>query len=180
MKFLRKILMVLAVLFVIPFIVALFMHKDYSVVREITLKKTKQEVFDFIRLLKNQDRYSKWASIDSNMKKEYKGIDGTVGFISAWDSDNNNVGKGEMEITQIKEGERLDFVLHFMKPFEAISTAYMTTDSISEKETKVKWGFNGHMNYPMNFLLLVCNMESMIGKDLQSGLDKLKTVLETK
>ena len=36
--------------------------------------------------LKNQDDYSKWASIDSTMKKSYKGIDATPGFVAAWDN----------------------------------------------------------------------------------------------
>jgi hypothetical protein len=34
------------------------------------------------------------------------------------------------------------------------------------------------MAYPMNLMPLFMNMEEMPGKDLQGGLDKLKTVLE--
>jgi hypothetical protein len=33
--------------------------------------------------------------MDPNAKMEYKGTDGTVGFISAWDSKIKYVGKGE-------------------------------------------------------------------------------------
>jgi hypothetical protein len=54
----------------------------------------------------------------------------------------------------------------------------MTTEAISEKQTKVKWGFIGNMKYPMNLMLLFMNMEKMVGNDLNIGLTNLKGVLE--
>lgn len=115
---------------------------------------------------------------DPNMKKEFRGTDGTVGFVYSWDSENKNVGKGEQKVSSIVEGERIDFNLLFIKPFEGIATANMSTDSVSENNTKVKWGFKSSMPYPMNTMLLFMNMEEMLGKDLEIGLDNLKTVLE--
>ena len=37
-----------------------------------------------------------------------KGVDGTKGFIAAWNSQNKNVGKGEQEITNIVENTLID------------------------------------------------------------------------
>src|SRR6478736_279635 len=99
MKILKKIAIVLVALIAILLIVALFVKKDFKVEREIVINKPKKEVFDYIRFIKNQDHYSKWAMMDPNMKKTYTGTDGTVGFISAWESENKNVGTGEQEIT---------------------------------------------------------------------------------
>jgi len=178
MKIVKKILIALVIIIAIPLIVALFTNKDYAVEKEVIINKPRQEVFDYIKLLKNQDNYSVWATMDPDMEKSYKGIDGTVGFISAWNSKNKEVGKGEQEIMKITDGERLDFQLRFEIPFEATDNAYMTTDSISENQTKVKWGFTGKMDYPMNFMLLFMDMEDMIGKDLENGLSNLKKVLE--
>ena len=96
------------------------------------------------------------------MKKTYSGTDGTVGFVSAWESDNKDVGIGEQEIKKITEGERIDFELRFFEPFESTDPAYMTTESVSENQTKVKWGFNGHMDYPMNIMMLFIDFEKMI------------------
>lgn len=178
MKIVKKILIALVIIIAIPLIIALFTNKDYAVEKEVVINKPKQEVFNYIKLLKNQDNYSVWATMDPNMEKSYKGIDGTIGFISAWDSKNNEVGKGEQEIMKITDGERVDFQLRFEIPFEATDNAYMTTDSISENQTKVKWGFTGKMDYPMNFMLLFMDMEDMIGKDLENGLSNLKKVFE--
>lgn len=178
MKLLKKIFIGIALLIAIPLIIALFVKKDYSVEREVTINKSKNEVFDYIKLLKNQDHYSKWATLDPDMKKTYSGTDGTVGFVSAWDSDDKNVGKGEQEIIKIREGERIDFELRFYEPFEAVEPAYMVTESVSGDQTIVKWGFRGHMDYPMNIMFLFMDMEEMIGADLEMGLTKLKTLLE--
>lgn len=112
------------------------------------------------------------------MKKSYKGTDGTVGFTARWESSKKDVGWGEQEIKKITEGERIDFELRFIKPFEAIEPAYMTTETINENQTKVVWGFSGHMNYPMNFMLLFMDMEEIIGGDLETGLRDLKAILE--
>ena len=178
MKILKRILLVILIIIAIPLIVALFVKKDYAVEREIVINKPKQEVFDYIKYLKNQDNYSKWATMDPNMKKSYQGTDGTVGFVSHWESENENVGWGEQEIKNIVDGERIDFELRFIKPFESTEPAYMTTEAMSDNQTKVKWGFSGHMNYPMNLMLLFMNMEKMIGDDLQTGLSNLKEVME--
>lgn len=178
MKIIKKILLFIVLLIALVLIAALFIKKDYTVVREVIINKQKQEVFNYIKSLKNQDNYSKWAKMDVNAKKEYSGTDGTVGFVSAWDSQNDHVGKGSQTIKKITEGERIDIDLKFLKPFESNALAYMTTDSVAANQTKVKWGFEGSMPYPMNIMKLVMNMEKMIGDDLQTGLDNLKTVLE--
>ena len=159
-------------------IIAMLTKKDYGVIREVIISKPKSVVFEYVKLLQNQDNFSVWANKDPEMKKDFRGTDGTVGFVSAWDSKMKDVGKGEQEIKKIIEGERIDYELRFIEPFASTSFAYITFEGVSETQTKVKWGFTGKMNYPMNLLLLTMNMERMIGKDFQDGLNKLKVILE--
>ena len=68
-----------------------FIKKDYQIEREIVINQPKTEVFNYIKSLRNQDNFSKWATMDPNMKKVYTGTDGTPGFISFWDSEIKNV-----------------------------------------------------------------------------------------
>lgn len=178
MKVLKKILLVIAIIIAIPLVIALFVKKDYAVERSVTINKPKAEVFNYIRYLKNQDNYSVWANMDPAMHKEYRGTDGTPGFVSAWSSTQKDVGKGEQEIKKIAEGERIDFELRFIEPFASTAPAYMATQAVSGNQTNVKWGFSGHMGYPTNIMLLFMNMEDMIGKDLETGLHNLKAILE--
>lgn len=158
-------------------IAALFVPKGMKATREIIINKPNAEVFNYIRQLKNQDNYSKWGSMDPNMKKEYKGTDATVGFVSAWEG-NKKVGTGEQEITGIEEGKKLSTELRFIKPFKSIAQSSMITEAVDNNSTKVSWGFEGSMNYPMNVMKLFMNMEKAIGNDFSTGLNNLKTLLE--
>ena len=178
MSILITIISIIAGLVILVLIIALFLKKEYTIERDIVIDKPGQQVFSYIKLIKNQDVYSVWNQIDPAMQKTYTGTDGTVGFVYAWDSTNKKAGKGEQEITSIKEGERMDMALHFIRPFEGRSIAYMTTTPAAANQTKVKWGINGKMNYPMNFMMLFMNMENMLGKDLTDGLGNLKRILE--
>ena len=49
-------------------------------------------------LIKNQEYWSPWAERDPNMKRTYTGIDGEIGFVSAWKSDHKQVGSGEQQL----------------------------------------------------------------------------------
>ncbi|WP_369753906.1 SRPBCC family protein [Flavobacterium sp. WC2409] len=178
MKIIKRILFAILGIIVLALIAALIMPKEYAVEREIIINQQKDSVFNYIKHLKNQDNFSVWSKTDPNMKKTFSGVDGTVGAIAAWESDDKNVGFGEQEIKKITPGERIDFELRFKKPFESTDNAYFTTESISASETKVKWGFNGKMPYPMNLMLPVMNMDEMLGKDLEKGLNDLKIILE--
>lgn len=177
MKFLKGLLLAVAGIVILALVIALFVKKDYAVERSITINKPESEVFDYIKHIKNQDQYSVWNQRDPQMKKTYTGTDGTVGFISAWEG-NKDVGKGEQEITNIIEGDRVDMKLRFKEPFEAEDDAYMATQGMGASQTNVKWGFKGKMAYPMNLMLLFMDMENMLGKDLQDGLNNLKMAME--
>ncbi|MRG47213.1 polyketide cyclase [Chitinophaga sp. SYP-B3965] len=159
-------------------IIALFIKKEYTIERVVVINKPKTVVYDYLRLLRNHNNFIKWALIDPNMKKEYRGTDGTVGFVSTWDSENKQVGKGEQEIIKIQEGEKIDYELRFIRPFEGTSYASIANVAVGEQQTRVIWVFNGKMKYPMNLMLLFMNLEKMLSRDLDEGLAKLKTILE--
>ncbi len=178
MKWLKRVLIIIAALIAIILIVAAIAPKEYAVQREVTINKPSTEVFTYVKYLKNQDNFSVWATIDPGMKKAFKGEDGTVGFISSWESTNQDVGRGEQEIKKIVEGKRIDFELRFHEPFESTDQAYMSTESTGAGSTKVTWGFNGAMPYPMNLMLLAMDMDGMLGDQLAQGLTNLKTILE--
>jgi hypothetical protein len=177
MNILITILLVLAAVIVLLLFLALFTNKTYSLKREIKITKPLQEVFNFLRYLRNQEHFSKWVMMDPNMKKEFRGTDGSVGFVYAWDG-NKQAGKGEQELKGISEGERIDVEVRFLKPFEGIAKTPFTTKSISANETLVTWGMTSTLKYPMNIMLLFMNMDKLLGKDLETSLLTLKKILE--
>jgi uncharacterized membrane protein len=178
MGIIKKILVLLILIFAIVLIAAYFMPKNYAIEREITINKPVDSVFNYVKYLKNQNEFSVWANIDPKMKSTYKGTDGTVGAISAWESNVKEVGVGEQEITKITEGKRIDFALRFKKPMDDTAVGFMSTENITGNQTKVKWGINGVIPYPMNIMLPMMKMDQMIGNDLQKGLENLKAKME--
>lgn len=174
MKTLKKILIVLAIIIAIPLIAALFVKREFKTEREITIDKPKQEVFDYIKYLENQKNYDTWHSMDATVKNTTEGIDGTVGFIYAWDGE--KIGKGEQEIIKIEEGRRIDTELRFKTPFESEASCYLLTEAKGADRTLVTWGMSGTSPYPFNLMSLFFDM----GDDFDEGLKNLKIILETR
>ena len=134
-------------------LVGLFSRKSYAMKRDVIINKPKSEVFNYIRHIKNQDHFNKWVMMDLNMKKSYRGTDGTVGFVYAWDG-NKKAGKGEQEIKNIIEGERLDLEVRFERPFVNTAKTPFTIEA-APGGTKVIWAMSSSMKYPMNIMLLL-------------------------
>lgn len=177
MKILKIIGLAIVGIIVILLIVGAVSEKSFGAEAETFVSKPKDQVFEYVKYLKNQDAFSKWASIDPEMVQSYTGTDGEVGFVSAWTSDHPDVGVGEQEIMAITP-DRIDYELRFKEPFESVATCYITLESAEDGNTKVVWGFNGDMAYPMNLMMLFMDMEGAIQSDLQVGLDNLKVILD--
>jgi uncharacterized protein YndB with AHSA1/START domain len=177
MKIVKKNLIGLAGLIALIMLVAAFVKKEFAVEKEVLISKPQNEVYDYLKILKNQDNWSVWAKMDPNMKKSYKGTDGTVGFVSAWEG-NSDVGSGEQEIKAMVPNSRIDYELRFIKPWESTSPVYMVLEDAGAGVTRVKWGISGKMAYPTNIMMLVMNMNESLGKDFSDGLANLKGILE--
>ena len=173
-----SILVAVIILIALLLIFALFLEKEYSINKEIIINKPVSEVFAYLKHIKNQDYFSKWVMTDPKMEKKYKGIDGTVGFVYAWDSKNKKAGAGEQEIIKIEEDRIIDIEVRFIRPFAGISYTPFRTAFISEDQTKVIWGIRNKMKYPMNLMVFVFNMKKILGKDIEISLGNLKTILE--
>ena len=178
MKTLYIILAIVAAIIVLLLIIALFIKKEYTISREVTINKSSQEVFNYVKFIKNQDHFNKWVMADPNMKKVFTSTDGTIGFIYAWDSEDKNAGKGEQEIAGLSENKSIETVIRFEKPFEGTSYVKMTLDSLSENQTHVTWQMTGESKYPMNFMNLF--MDSLLGNDMNTSLATLKNIIESK
>ena len=176
MNILSTILLVIAGIIILLFIIAFFMKKDHYVKREIVINAPLQKVFDFLKLLKNQDQFNKWATTDKlNRKEEFKGTDGTIGFIYSW-SGNKNAGQGEKEIKNIVEGKKIETEIRFVKPMRVTSYTIMETEFLSDNETKVYLINGGKLKYPIN--LMIPMAEKNFARDMDESLNKLKVILE--
>ncbi len=158
-------------------LLALIAPKTYEVNRSILINQPLPEVFEYLKHIKNQDQWSPWKKKDPNMKQEFEGTDGEIGFISKWEG-NKEVGIGEQEILGIEKNKQISSELRFFKPWKSMSQAYIKVDEIDANQTKVTWGFTGNNPIPMNVFMLFFNFEKSVGKDFDEGLESLKEILE--
>jgi hypothetical protein len=172
----NSLLWIILILVALPFVAALFMEKTYSLSASITINRSQSDVFNYIRFIDNQKHYNKWVMADPQVKTKTTGTDGTVGFISAWESQVKNVGVGAQEITKIIDGQGYEAELRFEKPFKGVSHAVNMTAAVSPTQTTVTFTFHSSNPYPMN--LMVPMIKKMLTKDMNENCANLKKVLE--
>lgn len=175
MNILITILLVLAGIIALLLIIGLFTKREHYVRRVLIINTPIQKVFEYLKLLKNQEEWNRNAKGDPNKKEEFIGSDGTVGFIIAF-SGNKNVGEGQKKIINIIEGKRIETEMRFVKPMKFSASLIMDTEPISDNQTKITLSHAGIMNYPMNIMIPI--FEKMFAKQMDISFSNLKTVLE--
>ncbi len=174
MIFLYIILIILALILVLNFIAP----KDYDMSRSISISKPANQVYDYLKYIKNQDEWSPWKKKDPDMHQEFEGTDGEIGFISRWEG-NKSVGAGEQELKSLTPNRSVVTDLRFFKPWKSESVGYFELSEKAEAETEVTWGFRGRNPFPWHIMMLFMNMEKAVGKDFEQGLSELKNKLES-
>src|SRR3954465_7236747 len=140
------------------------MAKEMIIEKKVSINRNTKEVFDFLKETKNQDKFSIWNMKDPAMKKDYAGIDGTKGFVYSWDSKDKNVGAGSQEITNINEGNRIDYAMRFIRPMQNTATASFVLNKIDQNTTSVMWTFQSPTKFPMSLFTPI--FKKMLGKQL--------------
>jgi hypothetical protein len=173
----QMLLYILAIVVFLVIILALVAPKAYTLSRSIIIDRSIEDVFKYLKLIKNQNEWSPWKKKDPNMTQEFVGEDGKVGFISKWKG-NKDVGEGEQEIMTIIENESIETQLRFFKPWKSQSIGTLLVDKVEDDKTMVTWGFSGKNPIPFNIFMLFFNMDKTVGKDFEEGLNDLKRILE--
>jgi hypothetical protein len=110
------------------------------------------------------------------MKRTLSGAANGKGAVYEWDGD-NNVGKGRMEITDTSPLSRVTINLDFSKPFETHNIVEFKLDTKGDY-TNVTWAMHGPSPYIAKVMHIVFDMDSMVGKDFETGLANLKAIAE--
>jgi len=153
---------------------ALLVKKEYTLFSETTINKSSTVVLDYVTHLGNQKYYNKWMMADPKMEVTTRGVDGTVGFVSKWDS--KTAGAGEQEITSIVPGKSYDVELRFERPFKGLSYSNTTLHAITPEQTKVITTFNTKTDFPMSAMIPL--LKKILKKDMDENSANLKRVLE--
>jgi carbon monoxide dehydrogenase subunit G len=172
----KKIAIVVVVLLAAVLLFATTKPDTFRVERTASIQAPPEKVFALINDLHNWGSWSPWEKLDPNMTRTYSGAASGKGAAYAWEG-NSKVGAGRMEITDTSAPSKVTIQLDFLKPFEGHNIAEFTL-APQGSSTKVTWAMYGPSPYITKVMSVFISMDSMIGKDFESGLANLKTVAE--
>jgi effector-binding domain-containing protein/carbon monoxide dehydrogenase subunit G len=178
MKILKRILLVLLILIVLVIIIGFMFPAKVRIERSIVVNAKPETVFSEINSMKNFNTWSPFYELDTTAKYTYEGPDAGVGNKVSWESTNKNVGSGSMTITESKPNESVTTTLDFKQEGQATSNLKLEN---ADNGTKVTWAFemDAGMN-PVARLMGAIMGSSMLGPMYEKGLNKLRTVVESK
>lgn len=173
---LKKIAIAILVLVVVILGFAATKPDTFQVQRSITMKTAPEKAFALINDFHQWESWSPWEKMDLTMKKKHSGTESGKGAIYEWEG-NDKVGKGRMEITHVSAPNEVHIQLDFIKPFECKNEVDFTLSGQGDT-TNVTWNMHGPSPYFSKLMQVFMSMDSMVGKDFETGLANLKNVAE--
>jgi len=148
----------------------------YTVTRSTTIAAPLQRVHALVADFHEWPRWSPWEDLDPAMRRSYSGADAGVGARYAWEG-NRKAGKGDMEITA-DTLQQVDVALRFEKPFAASNRIEVVLSPAGDASTEVEWRMHGELSGLLRLFSVVRSMDSLVGRDFEKGLARLKRVAE--
>jgi uncharacterized protein YndB with AHSA1/START domain len=146
------------------------MASDFTVIRARTIAAPADRVRALITDFHHWRQWSPWEDVDPQLHRAYSGPDEGVGAHYAWNG-NRKAGAGSMEITRVDDqGVGIDLV--FLKPFRAENKIDFVLTPGGDG-TRVTWRMTGTRNRLMRLLGPLINMDKLVGKDFERGLERL-------
>ncbi len=172
----KKILLVVVILLVGVLAYAATRPDTLHIQRTASIKAPAEKIYPLITDFRRWESWSPYEKVDPAMKKTYSGAASGKGAVYEWDG-NSEVGQGRMEIVDTADPSRVTIKLDFMKPLEGHNVAVFALAPQGDT-TNVTWTMDGPTPYICKLICVFVNMDTMIGKDLETGLANLKTIAE--
>lgn len=176
MKTLRRIGIFLLAFLVILLIISFFLPSKVHVERIAVINAQPDIVFKQVNNLRNWNNWMPWNKLDPNIKIKYYGPEEGTGSGYSWSSENGQVGKGKLSITDSKPNESVITAMNFTG--NGVATGSFHLESL-EGKTKITWGMDMDMGMNPVAKYIGLFMDQMIGADFEQGLSDLKKVSES-
>jgi effector-binding domain-containing protein len=171
---LKKIFVVLVAVVVVLAVVGMLLPRNVRVERSVNIARPASLIYATVNSFQLFPQWSPWQSLDPNMHQTTEGPRDGVGAKLVW-SGNDKVGTGTQEITASTPDESVASDVDFGKMGVAKSTILLTPQGSS---TQVTWTLDIDMGASPLGHYFGLMMDRMIGKDYETGLGRLKTLVE--
>ena len=168
-------LAVVAVLAVVVLVLAATKPNEFRVQRSARVKAPPEKILPHINDFNQWVKWSPYESLDPDMKKTLSGASSGKGAIYEWEG-NAKAGKGRMEILEASS-HHVGIALSFEKPFRADNIAEFAL-SPNDGGTDVTWSMHGPRPFASKLMGVFIDMDHLVGRDFERGLQNLKSVAE--
>jgi hypothetical protein len=151
---------------------------EFRVERRLRIAAPADKVWPLVSELRAFNRWNPYERKDPLIKSAYSGAASGVGSRYDWDS--KEVGSGSLEITGQLPGRAVQMKLDFVKPFEAHNQAEFALQPTPDGATEVRWTMQGPANFLSKLMGIVIDMDKMVGRDFEAGLQNLRQIAEVK
>src|SRR2546430_6898076 len=172
----KKIALVIVVLVAALLVYAATRPDALHVQRAASIKAPPEKIFPLINDFHSWASWSPWEKLDPAMRRTNSGAAMGQGAVYEWEG-NAKVGKGRMEITEVSPPTKVTVKLDFLKPIEGHNIAEFTLEPQGDS-TSVTWVMRGPAPFLSKFIQVFISMDSMIGKEFETGLGNLKSIAE--
>jgi hypothetical protein len=148
----------------------------FRVQRTALIKARPEQIFPFIEDFRKHGLWSPYEQYDPSMARTYSGPPGGKGAVYEWNG-KGKAGKGRMEIAHTSPPLMAVIRLDFVKPFETQNIVEFTLRP-EGSSTRVSWAMRGAHPFVAKLLQLVVNMDRVVGKEFETGLENLKALAE--
>ena len=154
-----------------------------EVTRSITIQAPAEKIFPLIDDFHHWPGWAPQDKEDPTMKRIYSGAESGAGAVSDWQG-KGNAGKGRMTIVESAAPNKVLVKVDFVRPFVAHNVNEFVLEPNEEpsepgSSTKVTWTMRGPNLFFMKVMGVFVNMDRMLGKHFEAGLQNLKSVLES-
>lgn len=176
MKFLKVLGIIIVLLAVIILVGGMFLPKNYSVSRSATIKASDSVIYNNIANLNEFYKWNPWSKMEPSAKTTITGPIGQPGHVYAWKGE--ETGSGQMTLKKVEPNKLVDIEMKFLEPWESVADTKFDLNPEADG-TKVTWSMSGEHNIISKWMCVFMSMDSMIGKDFESGLSALKEKSES-
>ena len=148
----------------------------FQVQRSTRIQASAAKIHALIYDLHQFNTWNPYNKKDPAMQGSYEGPTQGPGAIFNFNG-NKDVGSGRVTITAV-QADKVSMTLDMFEPF-ACHNAIEFTMRPQGDATEVTWAMHGPSNFISKLMGVVFDMDKMVGRDFEAGLNSLKTLAET-
>ncbi len=170
------IVIIIALMIIGIFVFAWTKPNTISIQRVADIKATPEQIFELINNFRNWPAWSPQDKSDCTMKRTFGETASGQGATSEWTS-KGRAGTGRMEMIESIAPVKITVKVELFKPFQACNINEFTLEPL-DNMTRLTWAMRGTNPYLAKMMSIFVNMDRMMGKHFEAGLDSLKTLSE--